>query len=297
MRDNSIKNNPFDESDADAAEDIFGPDIQCLKGKKTRTRSSHVHLPKINVHTMILSRYKIVTVAGDVMFINGLRFFVSKSRNIKFTTGEYIKNAKEDTLFNSIMQLKSMYKSRGFYLKHLLLDGKFLFLEQRLLGEGIHLNVCSNDEHFGVVERVIRTIKERVRGIYVTLPSNKLPGRMIVELVYFCIFWLNAIHPSATIVPNISPRTIMTGKKINYNVHCKHEFGEYVQTHEEHDNTMQTRTVGAIALRPTRNVKGGHFYLSLATGRRLNRLNATPLLMSQEVIKRVHNLAKKTQRV
>ena len=86
------------------------------------------------------------------------------------------------------MQLKAVYQSRGFYLKHLLLDGQFLFFEQRLLGECIHLNVCSNNEHGGEVDRVIRTVKERVRCNCATLPFNKLPGRMTVELVYFCIF-------------------------------------------------------------------------------------------------------------
>ena len=35
------------------------------------------------------------------------------------------------------------------------------------------------------------------------------------------------------------------------------EFGDYVQTHEEQDNSMGTRTVGAIATRPTVNVQGG----------------------------------------
>ena len=51
------------------------------------------------------------------------------------------------------MQLKTVYQSS---------DGQFLFLEQQLLGECVYLNVYSNDEHVGEVERVIRTVKERV---------------------------------------------------------------------------------------------------------------------------------------
>ena len=90
----------------------------------------------------------------------------------------------------------------------------------------------------------------------------------------------------------MSPRTIMTGKTIDYNTHCEHEFSKYVQTHEEHDNTIQTRTVGAITLRPTGNVQGGYFYLSLAIGRRLNRIHTTPLPMSQEVIDHIHSLTR-----
>ena len=40
-------------------------------------------------------------------------------------------------------------------------------------------------------ERNVRTEKERVRYIYVKLPFEKMPGRLIVEMVYTCIFWLN----------------------------------------------------------------------------------------------------------
>ena len=91
----------------------------------------------------------------------------------------------------------------------------------------------------------------------------------------------------------MSPRTIMTSKTIDYSTHFVNtSFGQYIQTHEKHDNTMQTRTVGAIVLRPTGNVQGGHFYLSLATGYRLNHIHATPLLMPQEVINRVYSLAR-----
>ena len=124
----------------------------------------------------------------------------------------------------------------------------------------INLNVCSNDEHVGEIERMIRTIKERARGIYNTLVAvgiKKLPGRLVVELIYTVVFWLNTFHPSPSIVPNMSPRAIITGQTIDFNKHCKYEFGEYVHTHEQHTNNMTPRTVGALALRPTGNQQEG----------------------------------------
>ena len=68
----------------------------------------------------------------------------------------------------------------------------------------------------------------------------------------------------------------MFGGKIDYNKHCKYEFGEYVQTHEEHDNSMATRTIGALALRPNGNLQGGHLFLSLSTGRVIDRAQHRP---------------------
>ena len=85
---------------------------------------------------------------------------------------------------------------------------------------------------------------------------------------------------------------MVTGRTLETNLHCRYEFGEYVQTHEEHDNSMRTRTVGALALRPTGNEQGGYYFLSLATRQRLNRLHATKVPMPEEVVDRVHQLAR-----
>jgi hypothetical protein len=76
-------------------------------------------------------------------------------------------------------------------------------------------------------------------------------------------------------------------------LHCQLEFGEYVQVHESHDNSMLTRTTGAIALRPTGNAQGGYFFMSLTTGKRLARYAWTALPMPGEVIVHVHSLAQR----
>jgi hypothetical protein len=86
----------------------------------------------------------------------------------------------------------------------------------------------------------------------------------------------------------------MTGKTIDYSKHCWIMFGAYAQVHEEHDNSMQARTIGAIALQPTGNEQGGVYFMSLATGHQLNQNHWTELPMPQDVINRVHNLARKS---
>ena len=93
----------------------------------------------------------------------------------------------------------------------------------------------------------------------------------------------------------MSPRSIVTGQEVDYMKHCQLEFGTYVQTHEHSDNTMQSRTTGAIAMRPTGNEQGGYYFFSLSTGRRLNRNQWTVLPMPNEVIDRVHYFARSIQ--
>ena len=55
---------------------------------------------------------------------------------------------------------------------------------------------------------------------------------------------------------------------------------------------MNPRTVGALALRPVGNGQGSFYFLSVTTGRVLNRLHATALPMPDEVIDKVHRMAR-----
>ena len=102
----------------------------------------------------------------------------------------------------------------------------------------------------------------------------------------------NSFPAEDGISPTLSPRAIVIGTLIDYNKHCKLEFGTYVQVHEEHDNSMATRTTGAIALRPTGNEQGGYYFYSLTSGRVLNRNHWTALPMPAEVIDRIHVLTR-----
>jgi len=124
-----------------------------------------------------------------------------------------------------------------------------------------------------------------------TLPFEKYPNRLIVETVYNAIFWLNCFPHKNGIHPTLSPRTIITGSTIDYNKHCNLQFGTYAQVHEPHNNSLLPRTTGAIALRPSGNIQGGYFFLSLTTGKRIIRNKWTILPMPAEVIATVHQLA------
>ena len=81
------------------------------------------------------------------------------------------------------------------------------------------------------------------------------------------------------------------GLTMNYNRHCRLEFGEYVQTHEEHDNSLNPCTIGALALCPTGNIQGGYFFFCLTMGKVINRMGWTTIPMPKEVIDRVERMA------
>jgi hypothetical protein len=69
------------------------------------------------------------------------------------------------------------------------------------------------------------------------------------------------------------------------------EFGEYCQTHEQHDNTINPRTVGATALRPTGNEQGTYLFLNLKTGKIIARNQWTVLQMPDNVITHINQMS------
>ena len=73
------------------------------------------------------------------------------------------------------------------------------------------------------------------------------------------------------------------------------EYCQSVQTHEQHKNTIATRPIGALALRPTGNQQGGYYFYSLMSGQRLHRTHWTELPMPAEVRDRVHALARRAR--
>ena len=240
-----------------------------------------------------MSQYRDVIIGADIMYVNKIPFFVTISRFLKFGTAVLIADQKHETLVEATRDVWNIYKKRGFNLQTVLMDGQFEGITGDLAGFGITVNTVARGEHVPEAERYIRTIKERAWCVYNTMAFKKIPGRMVAELIYYCVFWLNTFPARDGVSKTLSPRSIVTGSHIDYNKHCKLEYGAYVQVHEEHDHSMITRTTGAIALRPTGNTQGGYYFYSLATGKVLNRRNWTLLPIPQDVIDRVHNMARR----
>ena len=56
---------------------------------------------------------------------------------------------------------------------------------------------------------------------------------------------------------------------------------------------MNARTLSAICLGPSGNEQGGHWFLSLSTGKRIHRLKWTDLPSPDDAINRVNTLARR----
>ena len=119
-----------------------------------------------------------------------------------------------------------------------LVDNQFRCLENRM-PVGCLLNVVSADEHVGIIERYIRTLKERSRSTYSMLSFKWLPRVLTTGIVVSRNFWLNVFPRRGGISKTYGPRAIILGTVIDYEQHCQLETGQYVEAHEKIENTLK----------------------------------------------------------
>jgi hypothetical protein len=114
-------------------------------------------------------------------------------------------------------------------------------------------------------------IKERARGTINTLPYKKLPKLMVIELLHFCVMWMNSFQIRSGISDKWGPHGLVSRHKLDAKVHCMAPFRSYCEVHvnPEITNAMDPRTKWAIYLGPTGNLQGRYEFLSLVIGKKV----------------------------
>jgi hypothetical protein len=244
-----------------------------------------MQVPQVsNLPVEVMARYREVTLCADIMFINNVPYLITVSRNLRFGTTMKLENKSGKTVMQELLRVLQVYRGGGFTVTVVATDQEFNYMRGELAENGAMLNETSADEHVGEIERFIHTMKERICATYNSLPFERLPTRLVTEMVNSAVFWWNSFPGNSAISDCLSPSEIVLRRGLDYQKHCQLEFGEYVQTHEATGNSMAPRTVGALALRPSGNAQGGHLFYSLSTGKVLHRNHWTVLPMPQEVI-------------
>ena len=144
-----------------------------------------------------------------------------------------------------------------------------------------------------LVERSIRTIKERTRCQIQYLPYSKYRRNMIIGCVIFVIMNLNNEVGMSKLSTQYSPSTLVTGKpQPTYQDVTTLAFREYAEVYAANNviNNNEEQFISAISLYPSGNSQNRWIFMSLNTGRFLHRQQWKKLPVSQDIIKRVEEL-------
>lgn len=129
------------------------------------------------------------------------------------------------------------------------------------------------------------------------MPFKLMPKRMLIELIYHCIMWMNAFLVKLGVSSEFSPREIVIRQKLDFAKHCKVGFGCYCKTYDEPtpSNDLKPRTHHTICPGPTGNLQGTYKFFCLDTGRVPKRQWFKEMPMPDSVIKMVEAWAKKAE--
>ena len=94
------------------------------------------------------------------MFINKFPFLVNISRQLKFSTVEYLSSKNKIARVTSINKIVSYYRSHGLHVITMFVDQEFKSLEEKVVSTFLNTNRAR--DHVQEVERQIQVIKERI---------------------------------------------------------------------------------------------------------------------------------------
>jgi hypothetical protein len=85
-----VTNIPVLHTDITNARNIFGRNLAAVRGKTVRSTPERVNTELLAIPDDYHRLHRFVTLAVDVMFVNGLAFLVTISRDIRLRTAEYL---------------------------------------------------------------------------------------------------------------------------------------------------------------------------------------------------------------
>jgi hypothetical protein len=286
----SIINCPVTARDVLAANQVYGTPLASLRGKTTARASPSVkinHLPAFTTEPLALHT--------DVMFINACAYLLTVCEPIGLTLcnelGFTQGSRSISPIREAVTKQMSILASRGFTVSvfHTDPEGSLVALTPTLRQRGIEVSTSGTGGHVQVVERKIREVKERARGILNTLPFT-LPLFLLPWLVFFAVSRINLL-PHKGGPHKTSPFEAFNGRKVNYKTDML-SFGVLVEAHVPYpDNSMKPRTEAALSLGPTGNVQGTGIFYRFSTGTIIKRNHYEVRPMSSDFVDILNDMA------
>ena len=283
---NGIRDCDVTLEDIDTAEQIFGKDVASLKGKTVRQKVAPVVHNVVSIPPELMKIHHNIELCIDTLFVNGLPFLTTISKNIKYRTATFLETRTKDGYYKAIDEVFKLYNDAGFTIKIICADNEFKPIFDAIKHDlGVTMRYAPAEGHNPEAERNNRTIEERVRAQFHVLPFESVPKTLTKWMVAESPRKLNFFPPRGGVSKYYSPRVLLSKEPLDYNKDCKYAFGTYVQAHCDPDpkNTNDARTLDCLYLRP-RPHGAGHTLLDIHTQRVISRNRVTPIPMTRSVI-------------
>ena len=280
-------NCPITPEDLTLAEEIYGRCQGCDQGKMTQ--SSHP-ISTESRSTIIGER-----VYVDLAFVDKYPILVSIDEASNCILAYDLKGTKNGARIQQVLsKLEAAYRSYGHRIQNFFSDSEanFLSTEVSLNSRGIHLHHSLPGRHCALVERAIRTIKDRARATMFSL-AYTLPPVCRISLFLDAASCCNLVPTDATGAR--SPREIFTGVKIDASVHLRGKFGDYVLVKTPWTSSKskdhEPRSEAGIIVGRDFNSKGGVKVFLLGSNQIVTRDSYHTAVLTDAVISQINSFS------
>ncbi len=104
---------------------IFGPDLAGVRGQMVSWPLDSVTTNYLQIPCALLERHQWVTLAVNVMFVNGVPFLVSVAKGLNLVTAEHMPTRTGKQLAVGIVRVMDLYLRGGFQVGTVLMDNEF----------------------------------------------------------------------------------------------------------------------------------------------------------------------------
>ena len=241
---------PYTPADVKRATVIYGPDIASLKGKTTDAGPVKSTIIDLELGEQVAQMLYI-----DVFEVEGQPFVLGVMKPLHYRFAAILDGKSLEHTYPAVKAIMDMIWSKGFTISRVEVDPEGGLAALKTLFQ-TDIDVVGAGTHVASAEREGRVVKERCRMILAALPYE-LAARFMRYLVMFVVTRLN-LMPRAGDGGSLCPRERFTGKKIQFKRELEIGFGDYAEVFSkpEQTNSMEQRTISAIALCPAGNDQG-----------------------------------------
>ena len=163
-----IKNAEITSHDVLRAIDIWGKSIGTLKGKTTPHKTPATTFEPIVLDPSIQRDQEML---ADIMFIEGRPYLLARFDPLRFPMAKRLRSRGKYELLRVLQLMINWVQKTGLKVGLLRCDGESAIVSDYIASKlSVPIDTTGGQEAVQAIERLIRTIRERVRAVITTLP-------------------------------------------------------------------------------------------------------------------------------
>ena len=190
---NAIWDNLVTESDLKLMELLYGTDIATMKGKNTRQCPHQLVRNVVSSPHILCDAQCNVGHYIDIMYVNGMPFLTTVSKNNKYHTAIWVADCNPTTIAPLVESVLNLYQQASFQVSKICNDHEFKPVLNILLDDGwlFITNLANAQEHVPEAQPNNHIHKEHIHATYHGIPYTQLPHTVMCYMVMETMAKLN----------------------------------------------------------------------------------------------------------